>query len=199
MTKKKESVSIDNLEELEAHRDDIVPPVLAMRGNIISILIHDEAMAEDSFTVTSVLQGIANNLQRQKIKAEDILDDLETQEKLNLEGRYDEDGTLVQGPKTDEAGNLVGLSDNQQMLMDKLDEQLDVISYAFKDLHNFWEANNDNPTYKLLYQTDNERRIAAAKYAASKTAAANTDSLEASRALREQRKAQRAARMNAQH
>jgi len=197
--KEAKSVTLDNLEDLEAHREVIVPPVLAMHGGMISILIHDESMADDSFTVTSILQGIANNLQRQKIKAEDIINDLETQEKHNLEGKFDAEGTMVQGPKVDEAGNTVGLSDNQHILMDKLDDQLDCISHAYIDLQKFWDDNNDNPNYKLFFQTDSQRRIAAAKYAAANTQNANTGTTEAAKLVREERKLKREARFAQQH
>jgi len=83
--------------------------------------------------------------------------------------------------------------------MDKLDDQLDCISHAYIDLQKFWDDNNDNPNYKLFFQTDSQRRIAAAKYAAANTQTANTGTTEAAKLVREARKLKSEARFAQQH
>lgn len=205
-SKKTDTTTINNMEDLAAAMD--LPPekpvMLEIPGVMLSITFHDASLAEDSFVVCSTLQGLADKFQGMRISAEDIVSSLEEQEQRNLHGVIDPaTGEMTQAPKVDvDSGLPIGLNANQQILMDKLEDQLDGISYIMSDLEAAFKVHNDNPQFKLLYRTDAERRRSKAEYAARQSQDRNTEaaaSLDAQREQREQRRAERAARANAQH
>jgi len=174
----------NNTEEL----NKVVTDALVLKGTIFSIHIHDASMAEDSFTVTNMLQSIAQGIQRQRIKAEDIIQSMEDSAQRRLQaGEFD--------PET---GEPLGLTPQQEILMDKLEDQLDVITYIQKDLAKLWDEQNNNPEYKLYWQTDAERRKRAMEFQYEQQAKKNAEDhevLEINRKIREARREARQARL----
>lgn len=163
-----------------------------LTGTSLSIAFQDPSISDNVYIMTSILQGIAGSLQLQRINAEDRIADLENQAKANM----DRDSDATNRP--DGASlELEGLTTNQLLFMENLEDQLDAIAYAFEDLESWWDQENDNASYKLLRRSDAEVRQA---FAASK-AKRDERSAEEVRATiafnkkaREQRRAERAAR-----
>lgn len=160
---------------------------LTIPGTAMSIVFHDEALANDSFLITALLQGLADRVQRSRIKAEDIISSMEDQLQRNLEEN-----------NVDEAGEVQGLSPNQEILMDKLEDQLDVLQDVMRDLQIAWDKHNDNPEFKLLYMTDTERRQRSREFQAEQAQeklAEQREAIKQHKELREKRRAARRAKM----
>jgi len=160
-----------------------VDPVI-LKGRIFSIHIHDHSMAEDSYAVCNLLQSIAQGIQRQRIKAEDMINSMEENAKRRME----------RGDMDPDTGELMGLTPDQEILMDKLEDQLDIVPYIQEDLEALWKEHNDNPEYKLLWQTDAERRKRTSEFQQEQLSKQREEKLHVLEANRKIRQARREAR-----
>ena len=178
---------IDQLFDGETKTQDVeFDNYVDLKGGVLSIQFHDEGV--DSAMVCRVFQGIADTIQRRRIWAEDTIQDMQTRAK----DRVDDGETEVDHPD-----EVVGLRQKQYEFMERLEDELDLLSYLHQDLVAFFNANNDNDDYKLLWQTDTERRKAMNEAKAKRAIADNEKAKELREAqakIREQRRAAREAR-----
>jgi hypothetical protein len=101
----------------------------------------------NQFLVTSMLRGIAGNLQFSRVSAEDRLDDMQAQARARMENH---EGAI------DHPQEL--FTEAQHAFAEALLDQLNFIEDLFVDLGAFWKQSNDNPAFKLLARSDTEVR-----------------------------------------
>lgn len=137
---------------------------LLLKGKSLSLKL-DNGVGGNSFLVTSILRGIASNLQYSRVSAEDKLTDMTDKAAARLAANESTD------PDHPEE---VGLTDKQQIFADSLCTQLEYIEDMFADLRSFWEEVNDNPEFKLLSRPDIAVRKSMADAEARKAEAAKS-------------------------
>jgi hypothetical protein len=172
--------SFADLEQLPwENRSDIDEPTgrlatdFVLSGDHMTLSMRAD-IGGNQFLVTSMLRGIASNLQFSRVSAEDKLDDMQTKAQASMEGAVPEGDSRAHQPLGElDHPERIGLTDAQQIFAESLLEQLSFIEDLFVDLRTFWKEVNDNPEFKLLNRSDIEVRQGmreAAKRKAAKLA-----------------------------
>lgn len=124
--------------------EGVVGEPYILEGKVITLKL-SEGVGENSFLVTSMIRGIASNLQYSRVSAEDKLTDMTDKVAAKIAAN---EATDPDHPEE------VGMTDKQQMFADSLCTQLEYIEDLFVDLRTFWAEVNDNPEFKLLNRPD---------------------------------------------
>lgn len=174
-----------DMETGESFAYDANNAALVLRGTAIDIVIHDFGMSEKPQWLTRLAQQIAQMAQNVRIYAEDTIEDMQSKAKDNMDDR-NHNGDRVDNT----SGELPGLTPNQEIFMDSLEEDLDICADLHADAENWFETHNESDNGKLLWRNDHEVRVQKMKRQAAKGEA----DVKQQREAREFRKQQREAR-----